>query len=78
MIGGNIKEDNIVQFQDALTEMEAPILAYCRSGTRSITLWSLSQTNKMDADDILKATQKAGYDMSGVVKYIKGLQNNKI
>ncbi len=36
-----------------------PILANCRTGTGSATLWSLA--------DILSITKAAGYDMKGVV-----------
>jgi sulfide:quinone oxidoreductase len=42
-----------------------PMLAFCRSGTRSITLWALAQAKRkaMTADDILTAARGAGYDL---------------
>lgn len=45
---------------------EGPALAYCASGTRSSVLWSLAQAGKMPAEEILQATAKAGYDLSGL------------
>lgn len=45
---------------------EGPVLAYCASGTRSSVLWSLAQAGRMPAEDILAATSKAGYDLSGL------------
>ncbi len=53
-----------------MQELPRPILAYCRTGTRSATLWSLSQAGRMSVADILAATKAAGYDMGGVVRRI--------
>lgn len=67
---GIVRESDAAAFGAALAEMPAPVLAYCRSGTRSATLWSLAQADAMTVPDILAATQSAGYDMSGVVRRI--------
>jgi sulfide:quinone oxidoreductase len=50
--------------------MPGPVLAYCRSGTRSATLWSLAQAGARPFDEILSATAAAGYDMSGLADRI--------
>lgn len=46
-----------------LAEAEAPILAYCRSGSRSILAWALAQalSGARDPDAIIALTLKAGY-----------------
>lgn len=52
----------------ALDEFEGKkILAFCRSGTRSATLWAyaMAKSNRMEVDDILKAVEAAGYDLTG-------------
>jgi uncharacterized protein (TIGR01244 family) len=49
-----------------------PVLAYCASGTRSSVLWSLAQAGRMPADEILGATARAGYDLSGLRPGSKG------
>ena len=41
-----------------------PVFCYCRSGTRSTTLWALSQAGEMDASEIISQAAEAGYDMS--------------
>ena len=51
-------------FQEALANLEGPTLAFCRSGTRSAILWALSEKGKRPTDEILKAAQAAGYDLS--------------
>ncbi len=53
--------------QGAATDAhEGPYLAYCASGTRSSILWSLTQAGQMATDDILAATQAAGYELGGL------------
>ncbi len=66
IIPGQVTDQDVAAFQIALMELPAPILAYCRTGTRSATLWALSQADRMSAAAILKATNAAGYDLSGL------------
>ncbi len=44
----------------------APVLAYCRTGTRSITAWALTHGGQGNADDIIAAGAQAGYDLSSL------------
>ncbi len=53
-----------------MDELPKPVLAYCRTGTRSATLWSLSQGAKRPLPEILETAKAAGYDMGGVVRRI--------
>ena len=68
--GGVVGDDDVEAFRSALRAMPGPVLAYCRSGTRSATLWSLAQADDMPMPQILAATSTAGYDLSGVVRRI--------
>lgn len=70
-VSGKVTEQNVDEFKDALTKLPAPVLAYCRTGTRSITLWAMSSTDKISYEDMLSLSQKAGYDLSGVVRRLK-------
>ena len=63
---GGLSMDLINSFRDALDSSDGPVLAYCRSGTRSTTLWALAQACKMPPQDILEAAAKGGYDLSNV------------
>ena len=47
-----------------------PVFCYCRSGTRSTTLWALSQSEQMDASDIIAQAADAGYDMSHLAGHL--------
>ncbi|MCA0941531.1 TIGR01244 family phosphatase [Salipiger pacificus] len=70
VIAGKVQDADADAFGKALRELPGPVLAYCRSGTRSATLWSLSQAGSLPPADILAATKQAGYDMAGVVRRI--------
>ena len=70
IIAGKVSDAEAVAFDKIQTELPGPVLAYCRTGTRSATLWSLSQAEKRSLADILAVTKAAGYDMAGVVRRI--------
>ena len=52
-----------------LQDAEVPVLAFCRSGTRSIVTWSICQatTGAMARGDLVSLGREAGYDLSGVL-----------
>jgi uncharacterized protein (TIGR01244 family) len=51
----------------ALEQAEGPILAYCRSGTRSTLLWALAAAKQGEAPDaIARMAAEAGYDISPI------------
>lgn len=70
IVAGTLDHGDAAAFGAALEELPKPILAYCRTGTRSAMLWSISQAGKLSAAEILAKTRAAGYDMSGVVRQI--------
>ncbi len=70
IISGKVQDSDADDFGQALIELPGPVFAYCRTGTRSATLWSLSQADTLAPAEILEATQAAGYDMAGVVRRI--------
>jgi uncharacterized protein (TIGR01244 family) len=60
----------IEQTKEVLEGSTGPVLAFCRSGTRSTTLWALSQAGKAPANEIVSAAAHAGYDMSHLVGHL--------
>jgi sulfide:quinone oxidoreductase len=70
IVAGKVGDDDAAAFGQALDTLPKPVLAYCRTGTRSATLWSLSQAGTRPLPDILATTKAAGYDMAGVVRRI--------
>lgn len=51
----------------AMEQAEGPILAYCRSGTRSTLLWALAAAKQgEEPETIARMAAQAGYDVSPV------------
>jgi uncharacterized protein (TIGR01244 family) len=55
--------------QTVLQDAAEPVLAFCRSGTRSIVTWSLSQATSgaRDRGELVSLGRAAGYDLSNVL-----------
>lgn len=52
---------------DAFAAANGPVLAYCRSGTRSCNLWALSQAGLgADPETLTEQARGAGYDLTGL------------
>lgn len=63
---GVLTQDLADAFEAAVAELPGPILAYCRSGTRSSHLWALSEAGKRPVEEIIALAAQAGYDLSGM------------
>jgi uncharacterized protein (TIGR01244 family) len=61
--------DQVEAVRRAVEGAEGPVLAFCRSGTRSIVTWSLGQAASGAADrgELVRLGADAGYDLSGVL-----------
>lgn len=55
----------------ALEELPAPVLAFCRTGTRSTSLWALQAARSTDADALVKIAGDAGYDLSALAPRLR-------
>ena len=54
---------------DAVRGADGPVLAFCRSGTRSITIWAQGQAahDVRPRQDLIALGREAGYDLSGSI-----------
>ncbi len=68
---GRMTQENVVEFAQTLNSAEKPILAFCRTGTRSATLWAVSQAGNLPTDQILGTAQQAGYDLSPLRMFLE-------
>lgn len=66
-VRGGPTPDQVAETQALLAEAETPVLAFCRSGTRSIVTWSLSQAATRPREELVALGRNAGYDLSGVL-----------
>lgn len=57
----------VTAMAEALENAGGPVLAYCRSGTRSTLLWSLAEASRgVDPDSLASQAAEAGYDITPV------------
>ncbi len=65
---GKVLDGHGTEFGELLRTLPGPVLAYCRTGTRSTTMWALSQANVLSPTDIIDRAAKAGFDMRGLIR----------
>jgi uncharacterized protein (TIGR01244 family) len=67
-------EEQVRAMTEAIEEARGPVLAYCRSGTRSTFLWALAQARRgEDPEAITASAAGAGYDVAPVRALIEML-----
>ncbi|CAN5833028.1 bifunctional protein tyrosine phosphatase family protein/NAD(P)/FAD-dependent oxidoreductase [soil metagenome] len=67
---GKVTDDQGAAFGALMAELPKPVLAFCRTGMRSTTMWALSQAGRMPLPQIIERSSKAGFDLKGVVRRI--------
>jgi len=72
---GMLGREQISAFSEALASEPKPVLAFCKSGKRSASLWALSQAGERDTESILNATAAAGYDLTALKPVIEQLSD---
>lgn len=65
-----VSPDMVEKTREVLEGSAGPVFCYCRSGTRSTTLWALSQAGTKDASEIISEAAGAGYDMSHLAGHL--------
>lgn len=70
VLSGRVTDADAEAFARALSELPKPVFAFCRSGTRSSTLWALSEARRRPLPEILGTAKAAGYDLSGVARRV--------
>lgn len=68
-VRGGPGPDQVAAVREVVETAEGPILAYCRSGTRSIITWSIgqAQSGARERGELVGLGRQAGYDLSGVL-----------
>lgn len=60
-------EWQVAAMADALEKADGPVLAFCRSGTRSTFLWALARHRLGDeGESLIAKAANAGYDLSAI------------
>ncbi|MCW8884265.1 MAG: bifunctional protein tyrosine phosphatase family protein/NAD(P)/FAD-dependent oxidoreductase [Motiliproteus sp.] len=64
---GNITDEDVAHFTQLMAEMKGPVLAFCRTGTRSTSLWALHEACRMTPEAVLSACADNGYEVQGLL-----------
>jgi sulfide:quinone oxidoreductase len=73
VVSGKFSDQDIDAFLAAYEALDKPVHAYCRTGTRSITLWSLYQQRLgVSAEQLLEKAAACGYDLSSALQTTGG------
>ncbi len=68
-----LRPEMLTETAEVLDGSAGPVLAYCRSGTRSTHVWALTMAGRMPTDDIIKAAAEAGYDIAAMRPHLEAL-----
>jgi len=72
VVGGAISDQDVADFREALADLPQPVFGFCRTGTRTTTLWALAHASDTDAKDLISTAKTAGYDLSGLLPRLEG------
>lgn len=67
---GKVTDEQGAAFGALMAELPKPVLAFCRTGMRSTTMWALSQAGQLPLPQIIERSSEAGFDLKGVVRRI--------
>ncbi len=67
VISGQIGDADVAAFRALLGRIKGPALAFCRTGTRSASLWALAEAHHLDPQVLLQTARQADYDLSGLL-----------
>lgn len=71
---GGFGPEELHAMQQALQSAAGPVLAYCRSGTRSLTLWAhVAARLGKPVPELLLAAREAGYDLTGLAASMRAI-----
>ena len=65
-----VNAEMVAQTKAVLEGSDGKVFCFCRSGTRSTTLWALSQAGEAPSSQIIAQAAEAGYDMSHLAGYL--------
>lgn len=66
VVSGAVDDETARRFGTLLADSDGPVLAFCRSGMRSTTLWALASSPSRTADEVIATARQAGHDLSAL------------
>lgn len=70
-VAGGVSEAQIGAMETALAGARGPLLAFCRSGTRSTWLWALARSRMGDdSGELIVKAEAAGFDLAPIKAFL--------
>jgi uncharacterized protein (TIGR01244 family) len=68
---GGLSANQVKAMAEALEAADGPVLAFCRSGTRSTYLWALAEARRgVPAQELIAKAAAAGYDLTSIRPFL--------
>lgn len=70
--GPDITEGKVRMLQKVLADSRGPVLAFCRSGSRSLILWAIGEVldGRMTKEELVPFGAERGFDLSRAVGWL--------
>jgi sulfide:quinone oxidoreductase len=78
VVSGQMTQAAIQDFMATVDEAEGPVLAYCRSGTRSCFLWAFAAARSLPLEEVVTTAQRAGYDVSPALPVLERIASGQL
>ncbi len=67
-VAGGISRELVESMGDLVADSKKPVLAFCRSGMRSISLWAMAESlaGRRVKEDLIERGEAAGYDLTRI------------
>ena len=72
VVGGAISDQDVADFREALADLPQPVFGFCRTGTRTTTLWALTNAGSESPDHLIARAKSAGYDLGALRPRLEG------
>lgn len=72
VVGGAISDQDVADFREALADLPQPVFGFCRTGTRTTTLWALANAASESPDQLIDRAKTAGYDLGALRPRLEG------
>ncbi|RAK57912.1 TIGR01244 family sulfur transferase [Phenylobacterium deserti] len=68
-VRGGPTAEQVEGVRRVMEQAQGPVLAFCRSGTRSIVTWAVGEaiSGEREREELVRLGRDAGYDLSGVL-----------
>ena len=71
VVVGSISDADVAKMDAALTNMDRPTLAFCRSGGRAAMMWALTQSGRIEPSVLLKTAEAAGFNIASIAPRLR-------